>query len=399
MSKPRILICEKNPTRRTDIVHLLQKNETEVFAVSSMTQAVRVLLEQNAVRLLVAGIESLGAPPFDILRSLRKEVPGLSIIGLAKVQNPRAGISLLKDGLFDSIAAPDDLVGLYAAVKNELIKKDLEAKNQLYARSLRRLKTEQSKSQKKASDIEELFGSAVENLMTALDLRDVETFGHSLTVAKYSQVLARLLGINKADVLDDIRKGALLHDIGKIAIPDTILKKAGSLTSEEWEKIKLHPSLGYGLIKEIKLAKAIGNIVLCHHERYDGSGISFRSEEGENPARSEDLRPGRRPGRDHGAPALPESPRLSGGEKRHRRKFGDAVRPEDGRGFLFVEHRQMGTHPVRDDLEHPEYRGIRPPGQKVRDVKRSSLSWPRRRGECRLNPGRFFSAASARRNS
>ncbi len=275
MSKPRILICEKNPTRRTDIVHLLQKNETEVFAVSSMTQAVRVLLEQNAVRLLVAGIESLGAPPFDILRSLRKEVPGLSIIGLAKVQNPRAGISLLKDGLFDSIAAPDDLVGLYAAVKNELIKKDLAAKNQLYARSLRRLKTEQSKSQKKASDIEELFGSAVENLMTALDLRDVETFGHSLTVAKYSQVLARLLGINKADVLDDIRKGALLHDIGKIAIPDTILKKAGSLTSEEWEKIKLHPSLGYGLIKEIKLAKAIGNIVLCHHERYDGSGYPF----------------------------------------------------------------------------------------------------------------------------
>jgi putative nucleotidyltransferase with HDIG domain len=275
MSKPRILICEKNPTRRTDIVRLLKKNDTEVFAVSSMTQAVRVLLEQNAVRLLVAGIESLGAPPFDILRSLRKEVPGLSIIGLAKVQNPRTGISLLKAGLFDSIAAPDDLVGLYAAVKNELIKKDLAAKNQLYARSLRRLKTEQSKSQKKASDIEELFGSAVENLMTALDLRDVETFGHSLTVAKYSQVLARLLGINKADVLDDIRKGALLHDIGKIAIPDTILKKAGSLTSEEWEKIKLHPSLGYGLIKEIKLAKAIGNIVLCHHERYDGSGYPF----------------------------------------------------------------------------------------------------------------------------
>jgi putative nucleotidyltransferase with HDIG domain len=275
MNKPRILICLKNPTRRTEIVRLLQKINAEVFAVSSMTQAVRVLLEKNAVRLLVAGIESLGAPPFDILPSLRKEVPGLSIIGLAKVQNPRAGISLLKAGLFDSLAAPDDLVGLYAAVKNELIKNDLTAKNQLYARSLRRLKSEQSRSQKKASDLEELFGSAVENLMTALDLRDVETFGHSLTVAKYSQVLARLLGIDKTDVLDDIRKGALLHDIGKIAIPDTILKKTGSLTSEEWEKIKLHPSLGYGLIKEIKLAKAIGNIVLCHHERYDGSGYPF----------------------------------------------------------------------------------------------------------------------------
>ena len=74
------------------------------------------------------------------------------------------------------------------------------------------------------------------------------------------------------ETLDSIKKGALLHDVGKIAIPDAILKKNGPLTDMEWEKIKLHPSLGYGLIKEVKLVREVGNIILYHHERPDGFG-------------------------------------------------------------------------------------------------------------------------------
>ncbi len=108
--------------------------------------------------------------------------------------------------------------------------------------------------------------------MTALDMRDVETFGHSQTVAKYSLVLAKILGMKDKPAIDNIKKGALLHDVGKIAIPDSILKKPSPLSPQEWEKIKLHPSLGYGLIKEIKSMKEIGNIILYHHERYDGAG-------------------------------------------------------------------------------------------------------------------------------
>jgi putative nucleotidyltransferase with HDIG domain len=108
--------------------------------------------------------------------------------------------------------------------------------------------------------------------MAAMDLRDVETFGHSITVAKYCQALAQLTGIRDAAELDNIRKGALLHDIGKIAIPDAILKKPSRLSALEWQKIKLHPVLGYGLIKEIKMVKEVGNVILYHHERYDGSG-------------------------------------------------------------------------------------------------------------------------------
>jgi putative nucleotidyltransferase with HDIG domain len=124
----------------------------------------------------------------------------------------------------------------------------------------------------KALALDEIYTATLENLMTALDLRDVETFGHSITVAKYCQALAKLIGVEDPAALDNIRKGALLHDIGKIAIPDAILKKPNRLSASEWEKIRLHPVLGYGLIKEVKLVKEIGNIILYHHERYDGTG-------------------------------------------------------------------------------------------------------------------------------
>lgn len=122
------------------------------------------------------------------------------------------------------------------------------------------MKLEHSRHIRKMIELEEIYDATVENLMTALDLRDVETFGHSQTVSKYCQVLAGLLGITQPSRLDNIRKGSLLHDIGKIAIPDSILKKPGQLTSGEWEKIKLHPSLGFGLIKEMKMLAEVDTL-------------------------------------------------------------------------------------------------------------------------------------------
>jgi putative nucleotidyltransferase with HDIG domain len=112
--------------------------------------------------------------------------------------------------------------------------------------------------------------------MTAMDLRDVETYGHSKTVARYTQLLAHIMGFQDSTQLDNIRKGSLLHDVGKIAIPDSILKKIKPLTAKEWEKIKLHPALGYGLIKEIKMVDEVGNIILYHHEKFDGTGYPKR---------------------------------------------------------------------------------------------------------------------------
>ncbi|MEW5901161.1 MAG: HD domain-containing phosphohydrolase, partial [Acidobacteriota bacterium] len=181
-------------------------------------------------------------------------------------------LDLLRQNLVDQVASPENPAGVYSAVRSELAKKKLRAENAACGQRLRRLRKEQAQNRKKALELEESYTATLENLMAALDLRDVETFGHSLTVAKYCQVLARLLGIRDVSLLDNIRKGALLHDIGKIAIPDAILKKPNRLSAAEWEKVRLHPVLGYGLIKEIKMVKEVGNVILCHHERFDGSG-------------------------------------------------------------------------------------------------------------------------------
>lgn len=140
------------------------------------------------------------------------------------------------------------------------------------AAEVRRLKKELVRLMRRSRELEEAYDTTLENFMAALDLRDVETYGHSKTVARYSHVLAEAAGIRDPRDLDNIRKGALLHDAGKMAIPDSILKKPGPLAPKEWDVIRRHPALGYGLVRDVKLVREVGNIILCHHERYDGTG-------------------------------------------------------------------------------------------------------------------------------
>ncbi len=215
--------------------------------------------------------------PFDshslsIIHSVKSFNPGLGILMLSDIENPDMAISLLEKGTIDQVASPDNLATIFSSISNELSKRHLMLKNKDYMDRLRKYKADNQSYLRKALDLEEVYDSTLENLMMALDLRDVETFGHSRTVAKYSMMLTQILGITDKATLDSIKKGALLHDVGKIAIPDSILKKANPLTTMEREKIKMHPTLGYGLVKEIKLVREIGNIILCHHERFDGEG-------------------------------------------------------------------------------------------------------------------------------
>ena len=137
---------------------------------------------------------------------------------------------------------------------------------------VRRLKKELALHLRRSRELEEAYDSTLENFMAALDLRDVETYGHSKTVSRYSHVLAEALGIRDPRALENIRKGALLHDAGKMAIPDSILKKPGTLTPKEWEVIRRHPAMGYGLVRDVKLVPEVGHIILHHHERFDGTG-------------------------------------------------------------------------------------------------------------------------------
>ncbi|NMC66088.1 MAG: HD-GYP domain-containing protein [Acidobacteria bacterium] len=102
-----------------------------------------------------------------------------------------------------------------------------------------------------------------------------DSLGHSSYVAAYTLILARYSGLQNRKTLIDIERGALLHDIGKIGIPETILQKKEALTEEEMEIIRYHPLIGFAMIEEFSFLQGAAEIVLFHHEKYDGTGYPF----------------------------------------------------------------------------------------------------------------------------
>ncbi|MCK5189978.1 MAG: HD domain-containing protein [Methylococcales bacterium] len=121
---------------------------------------------------------------------------------------------------------------------------------------------------------EDSYTLLAEILVNALDLREHETGMHSKRVACHTLVLARCF-ISDPEVLQQIYWGALLHDIGKIGIADAILLKPESLNESEWQEMRTHPEKGYTLISQIPNMSEAAKIILCHEERYDGSGYPY----------------------------------------------------------------------------------------------------------------------------
>ena len=115
------------------------------------------------------------------------------------------------------------------------------------------------------------YDTTIEGWAQALELRDRETEGHTRRVADLTVKLAQALGVKSEDLIH-IRRGALLHDIGKMGIPDRILLKPGPLTPEEWEIMKKHPVYAWELLSPIKYLRPALDIPYYHHERWDGTG-------------------------------------------------------------------------------------------------------------------------------
>ncbi|HUF77555.1 MAG TPA: HD-GYP domain-containing protein [Thermoanaerobaculia bacterium] len=120
-------------------------------------------------------------------------------------------------------------------------------------------------------DRERSYVEAVGAVVAAIDARDHETTGHSFRVAHYALALARALEMGP-DQIRAIEWGALLHDVGKIAVPDAILRKSGRLTEEEWHVMRQHPSWGFEMLADVQFLEPALEVVYSHHERWDGGG-------------------------------------------------------------------------------------------------------------------------------
>ena len=115
------------------------------------------------------------------------------------------------------------------------------------------------------------YGATIEGWSRAMDLRDRETEGHTQRVTAITTQLARMFDLHEEEILQ-IRRGSLLHDMGKLGIPDYILHKPGPLTEEEWELMRKHPVFAYEMLSPIHYLKPAIDIPYSHHEKMDGSG-------------------------------------------------------------------------------------------------------------------------------
>jgi putative nucleotidyltransferase with HDIG domain len=126
------------------------------------------------------------------------------------------------------------------------------------------------------------YQSSLNALANAVAAKDDETNGHCQRVVRYSILIGERIGLD-AKMMQQLEWGALLHDIGKIAVPDSILKKPGPLTDDEWAVMKEHPKMGHLMVKDIDFLKEGNDVVLHHHERWDGRGYPAQLEGQEIP--------------------------------------------------------------------------------------------------------------------
>jgi len=122
--------------------------------------------------------------------------------------------------------------------------------------------------------LDKTYKATLNALVTALDARDNVVGGHTARVVAYSSAIAKTMGLQGENLIA-VERGALLHDVGKIGIPDAILRKPGPLTDEEWQLMRQHPEIGARIVAEIDFLGKAAEIVLSHHERWDGSGYPF----------------------------------------------------------------------------------------------------------------------------
>src|SRR5262249_52689006 len=203
------------------------------------------------------------------VRALDEDAAVIVLTGAPEV---RTAIETLKLGAYDFIVKPVNVEELLIASDRALERRQLILERRQYQELLERRVEEATRDVQLAyRQLQETYRATLESLGAALDSRDVGTESHSRRVHGYALATARAHGVPEAD-LTDLAHGVLLHDIGKIGIPDAILLKPGPLTKDEWTIMRTHPEIGRRLIENIPFLKGAVPIVYCHHERWDGNG-------------------------------------------------------------------------------------------------------------------------------
>jgi putative nucleotidyltransferase with HDIG domain len=267
----KILIVDDETQIRSMLARSLTDISCECIPSSNAFDALDKI-RSDRFSLVMSDVCMPGMSGIDLLRFIKKYDPDMSVIMITGVLDLTTAVDSLKLGACDYITKPFDLLSVRRAVSRALERRRLMQENRYYQQELERLVQERTFELKRAlQEVEEGYRFTLEALAAALDAREHETQAHSQRVREYAITLAQCLNLSSSELID-IGRGALLHDIGKIGVPDSILLKPAKLTPEEWVQMKRHPQVGYEILRGIKFLAPAADIVLTHQERWDGRG-------------------------------------------------------------------------------------------------------------------------------
>jgi putative two-component system response regulator len=271
-----LIVDDEEPIRRLLAMYL--SNDYTCVTAASADEAT-ILLSGSCFNLVVTDITMPGASGIELCQYVQKAFPETIIVMVSGMTDIQYAIEAMRHGAFDYVTKPFDLPQVLIAVERALRYQALVAAKRNYEHSLEETVRQRTNELRGLNEnLNQMLEALYQNyratlraLARALEARDFETAGHSDRVVAYSLRLGRELGLSHNELIA-LEQGALLHDIGKIGVRDSILLKPGSLTTEEWVEMREHINHGLRIIGGIDFLKGAASVVGQHHEKYNGSG-------------------------------------------------------------------------------------------------------------------------------
>ena len=268
----RILVVDDEEPIREIVASMLGTAGYACKQAASGLEALAILTSGEEFDLMLSDLMMADLDGIGLLERTKEKYPDMPVVMVTAVHDISVALAAIRNGAYDYLLKPFEREQLLNTVSRALENRRLKVENRIYQTNLESLvKARTDQLQTAMGNLERSYDITLEALGDALDLKDRETEGHSKRVTAFTIAIARAMGLPR-DQINTIARGAFLHDIGKMAIPDKILNKPGKLEPEEFSIMKEHAHLGYQIVKKIPFLAEAAEIVYSHQERFDGSG-------------------------------------------------------------------------------------------------------------------------------
>jgi cyclic di-GMP phosphodiesterase len=270
-SLTRVLVVDDEPAS-SKLLSIILGPPDYYCAMASNGEEALAILQRERFNAVISDLQMPGMNGMELLAEVRRRQPHLAFLVTTGVDDVDVGVQAMRSGADDYLVKPLLESAVVASLERALQKRHLEQQVENYRQRLEEMVAERTAQLQAAlRQIEESYEHTLEALGAAIDLRDSETAGHSQRVCGYSLVIARAMSWSDKH-LASLARGAYLHDIGKLGVPDGILLKPGPLTADERTVMQQHVQIGFELVSGVPFLADAAEIILTHHERHDGSG-------------------------------------------------------------------------------------------------------------------------------